>query len=117
MNFLIDENLPPFYKRELLRRLPELTVWQIGEEGAPAFGTLDPVILEWCEANRFVLVTNNRNSMPQHLTDHLAVGKQCPGILVFRPQATAAQLLLDLELIAVAANEAEFYNRIFYLPL
>jgi hypothetical protein len=40
--------------------------------------TLDPEILLWCEAHRFILVTNNRRSMPRHLADHLAMGCQNP---------------------------------------
>jgi hypothetical protein len=68
---LIDENLPPVYQTQLLRRKPELTVWMVGDPGTPPKGTLDPEILLWCEQNQFVLVTNNRRSMPVHLIDHL----------------------------------------------
>ena len=53
--YLIDENLPPVYHTQLLRRKPELTVWMVGDPGTPPKGTLDPEILLWCEQNQFIL--------------------------------------------------------------
>ncbi len=64
INYLMDEHVPPLYRAQLLRREPSLTVWKIGNEGAPTTGSPDPVLLCWCEENDFALVTNNRKSMP-----------------------------------------------------
>nr|WP_293128835.1 DUF5615 family PIN-like protein [Microcoleus sp. bin38.metabat.b11b12b14.051] len=50
----------------------------MGEPEAPSRGTLDPEILKWCEEYNFILVTNNRKSMPVHLTDHLAERRHIP---------------------------------------
>jgi hypothetical protein len=38
MQFLMDENVPPAYREQLLRRLPDLTVWAVGQPGVPAKG-------------------------------------------------------------------------------
>jgi len=62
-------------------------------------------------------VTNNRRSMPVHLADHLAAGHHVPGILVLRPRASRGVLLDDLVLIAIAAGEDEYRDRIVYVPL
>ena len=35
IQYLIDENLPPLYREQLLRRHSDLTVWMIGEPGVP----------------------------------------------------------------------------------
>ena len=67
IQFLIDENLPPSYRDQLLRRKPEQIVRVVGEFNVPAKGTLDPDILLWCEKHSFLLVTDNRRSMPRHL--------------------------------------------------
>jgi hypothetical protein len=40
IQYLIDENLPPLYREQLLRRQPDLTVWMIGEPGVPSKSTL-----------------------------------------------------------------------------
>lgn len=108
IQYLFDENLSPLYREQLLRLQPDLTVWMIGDPGVPPKSTLDPEILIWCEQNEFVLVTNNRTSMPVHLADHLqrrnsdsqAFECHIPGIFVLRPKATIGAILEDLILIA-----------------
>ena len=62
MRLLLDENVDPFYRQELLRREPRLVVWRVGDISAPPDSTLDPDILIWCEQHAFILVTNNRKS-------------------------------------------------------
>ena len=47
--FLIDENISPQYRTQLLNHEPSLTVLVIGDEDAPPKSTPDPEILEWCE--------------------------------------------------------------------
>ncbi|MEH1922927.1 hypothetical protein [Nostoc sp.] len=58
------------YERE-----PEIAIKVVGESGTPPKSTLDPEILCWCEDNNFILVTNNRTSMPVHLAEHIAVNR------------------------------------------
>ncbi len=53
--YLIDENISPQYRTQLLYHEPSLTVLVIGDEGAPAKGTSDPEILVWCEQNLYCL--------------------------------------------------------------
>jgi len=60
IRYLLDENVNPILRSALLRENLNLVVWQVGMLGVPAFGTLDPETLIWCEENEFLLVTNNR---------------------------------------------------------
>ena len=115
--YLLDEHIPPTYCTQLLHHEPSLTVWIIGDEGAPPRGTPDPEILNWCEQNGFILVTNNRKSMPRHLAGHLAEGRNIPGIITVDLNAPMGTILEDLILMAGASGEDEFLNRIVYLPL
>jgi hypothetical protein len=117
IKYLLDENLPPLYQVQLLRLQPDLTVWIVGEPGLPPRGTKDPDILFWCELNNFILVTNNRSSMPVHLSEHLVQGRHIPGIFVIRPRAEIGQILEDLILIGLAAEENEYQDRIVHIPL
>jgi hypothetical protein len=55
--------------------------------------------------------------MPQHLADHLAAGRQIPGILVLRKNAAMGQVIEDLVLIAEAAKDDDYQDVISYLPL
>ncbi len=117
IQYLIDENMPSLYREQLLRHLPNLIVRTVGDSGVPARGTLDPEIIVWCEKNSFLLITKNRRSMPFHLADHLSAGCHLPGILVLRRQADVGQVMADLVLIAEAADDNEYLDRISYVPL
>jgi hypothetical protein len=117
IQYLIDENLPPLYQQQLLRYQPELTVLIVGEPTTPLKGTLDPEILIWCELNNFILVTNNRTSMPIHLAEHLAQNRHIPGIFVLRRKATIGQIINDLIFIAQVNDSEEFQDCITHIPL
>jgi len=71
LKYLMDENVNPVYINQLRRRKPDLIIRAIGEPDTPLKGTLDPEIIIWCEAYNFLLITNNRTSMPVHLVDHI----------------------------------------------
>ncbi len=74
IRYLLDEHMPSALRVQLLRRVPDLVVWMMGDPGAPHYGTLDPDILLWCEANGFLFITSNRKSMPVHFQEHLGPG-------------------------------------------
>ena len=115
--FLIDENISPRYRTQLLYHEPSLTVLVIGDESAPVRGTPDPDILKWCEQNQFNLITNNRESMPQHLSDHLSAGYHVPGIFTINLAVPMGKIIEELLLIAGASDEDEYIDEIKYLPL
>ena len=117
IRYLLDENVDPIYRAELLKREPSLTVWRIGSPGAPPRGTPDPDILRWCEEREFILVTNNRKSMPLHLRDHLTAGRHVPGIFEMNPHMTIGQTIEELWLIWGASHEDEYLDRMAFLPL
>ena len=115
--YLIDENMSPQYRTQLLRHEPSLTVLAVGDEGAPPKSTPDPEILVWCEQNQFSLITNNRESMPQHLSDHIAAGHHVPGIFTINRRVPMGLIIDELILIAGASDENEYMDEIKYLPL
>jgi hypothetical protein len=51
LQYLMDDNIDPFYVKQLWRKNRDLVVWAIGEPNAPEKETLDPEILTWCEIN------------------------------------------------------------------
>lgn len=114
---LLDENLPAWWRGAINRLQPDLAAWRIGDPGAPAIHSADPLILDWCGENGFILLTNNRRSMPQHLAEHVANGRHIPGILVVDPACEIKKLAEDLALVAGASLPGEFQDQIRYLPL
>jgi hypothetical protein len=113
----MDEHVAALYQTELLRREPSILVWSIGTPGAPPKGTLDPDILIWCEEKGFILVTNNRSSLPVHLTDHLEQGRHVPGIFVLNRKMGIGKTLEELHFVWGAGDPAEYVDRISYLPV
>jgi hypothetical protein len=97
--FLLDENLSPDITDELRRLDARIEILRVGNPAVPLLKTLDPDILLWIEANNYILVTGNRKSMPGHITDHFALGKNPPGIVYIRPKTTIGQLVAVLHLI------------------
>ena len=116
LKFLLDENLPPTLAGQLRRHEPRITVLAIGQWGAPPGGTLDPDILHWIEEHDFLLVTNNRHSMPGHLKDHLASNGHIPGILVVPTTRDIGLLVEVLSLVWGASLPDEYRDKITYLP-
>ena len=117
LQYLIDENVNPIYPTQLRRREPNLVIKVVGETNTPPKSTKDPEILCWCEENNFVLVTNNRTSMPVHLVEHAANDRHVPGIFILNPNLSIGANLEELILIAFASEEDEYRDRIVYLPL
>jgi len=71
----------------------------------------------WCDQKQFLLITNNRASMPVHLSDHLAEGEHCPGIFILSPKMSLGGLLDELELIWQATEPADYQDLTWHLPL
>ena len=118
IKYLLDEHIPAEYRTQLLHHEPQLTVWMVGDAGAPPKGTPDTDILRWCEQNDFALVTNNRKSMPNHLAGHLeAGGGHVPGVFIINLDIRMRLVLEQLILIAGASYEDEYLDRIVYVPL
>lgn len=117
LKYLIDENVNPLYPNQIRLREPDILIKVIGEANIPSKGTLDPKILCWCEKNNFVLVTNNRTSMPVHLDDHVAINRHIPGIFILNPNLSIGENIEELILVALASEDNEYQDRIIYLPL
>jgi hypothetical protein len=117
IRFLLDENVDLALRLALLEREPQLVVWRVGDPGAPALGTLDPDILLWLEANRFILVTNNRKTMPVHLADHLRAGRHVPGIFILSAGLSLGATVEDLSLVWFASELEEYEDQVRFMPL
>lgn len=116
LKYLLDENVDPLFCLQMSQQESDVVVWMVGDPGAPRRGTLDPEILIWCEEQEFVLVTNNRHSMPIHLADHLAMNRHVPGIFILNPKMTIGETIDELILIAGASLPNEFGDLITFLP-
>jgi hypothetical protein len=114
--FLIDENLSPGIASGVLERNPATDILYIGGLDAPSRGTLDPDVLDFCEQERRVLVTNNRKSMPRHLAALQAMGRHHWGIFEVRDENAVGEIIEELLLIHGATDASEHIDRVRWIP-
>ncbi|MEM7128525.1 MAG: DUF5615 family PIN-like protein [Chloroflexota bacterium] len=117
IQYLLDENLNPRMRNAMMLAAPQITVLRVGDADVPSLGTKDPEILVWCEEHNFILVTDNRTSMPVHLADHIAEGKHCPSIFVLPPDYSIGEIVDELILIYEASLSTEYQDQIRFLPI
>ncbi|HLC16444.1 MAG TPA: hypothetical protein VJL89_09490 [Thermodesulfovibrionia bacterium] len=95
-----------------MQREPTLVVWKIGDPGVPPKGTSDPEILQWREEQGFLLITNNRKSMPDYLAAHIEAGQHIPGIIELNPKMSIGETIDELILIWGASTPNEYQDMI-----
>lgn len=114
--FLVDENITPALADQLRRLQPEMEVMKIGDKVTPPKGATDPEILKWLESEGFSLITENRKSMPRHLTNHLRKGYHVPGIFTIRPKALMREVIDDILLIWELGEPEDYTDQIVHIP-
>lgn len=114
--FLLDEHVNRAIQRQLRRLEPQIEVLVVGDPEAPPKGILDPELLVWLEANGYILVSENRSTIPVHLAEHYAAGRHIPGILWIRPSASLGGITEELYLIWFASTAEEYQDRTLFIP-
>lgn len=95
---------------------PDLDVTCVGDPDDLRLGSKDPDILRWAEEHGRVLVSADRDTMIQHVADHLAVGRHSPGLFVVRPSAFLPDLIDVLLVVAFASEPDEWRDRFVWIP-
>ncbi len=98
----------------LRRREPAVDAWSARD--GDAIGKPDPEVLSNAADAGRVLLTHDRRTMPGHFAALLRV-RSSPGVLVVAQDLDIGAATEDLLLIWSATDEAEWVNRLDYLPL
>lgn len=115
--FLLDEHVNRAIQRQLRRLDSRIDALAINDPGAPPAGTPDPDLLLWLEENGYILVTENRSTIPIHLADHYTAGRHVPGVFWIRPGARLGAVIEELYLIWYTSIADEFRDRTLFIPL
>lgn len=91
-------------------------VLRVGDPADLPLGTDDQALLAWPEREERILVTQDRDTMANHLADHLASGHRSPGIFMIRPHSTLPQIVTFLCDAAYASEPVDWENRIAFIP-
>jgi hypothetical protein len=114
---LLDEHYHGWWPQAILRICPTIDLRVINGMNAPPSGTKDQRLLEWIEAHDFVIVTEDRKTMPGHLKDHLNAGHHLEGIFILDKRVNVQVVAYDLALIVHASFDGEFRDQMVDLPL
>ena len=118
--FLLDENLPGRLFRAIQRHNlgggDPIDAVRVGSSSDLPLGSDDPTILRWAESEDRIVVSEDKNTMPGHLGEHLAAGHHSPGVFLIRPGASVPTIVEFLVLVAYASEPHEWRDRIEYIP-
>ena len=115
LRLLSDENFRGEILRGLRRRLPDVDVVRVQDVGLA--GAEDPAILAWAATEGRVLLTHDRNTIPEFAYDRIRHGLPMPGVFVVDDDLPAGQAIADLLLAVQCGEPAEWNGLITYFPL
>ncbi len=75
-----DENLDGDVVRGLLRRVPELDIVRV--QDAELVGSPDPTILAWAADENRILLTHDRDTMPNFVYERVIASEPTPGVFL-----------------------------------
>lgn len=114
--FLVDECLPSSLVRGLHRRLPGVSVFQVGNAPAPPKGSSDADLLLFCEYERRILISADRATLPDFVRRHLEAGRHTNGVLLIGPNVSLGLILEELSLVYEASEDVDWDDVLYYLP-
>ena len=112
--FQADADLNHAIVRAIRRREPATSFTSAADanlEGIP-----DSEVLEMAAAQERILITHDRQTMPEHFRERLAQGKSSPGVLIVSQFEPLGPVVETIVLIWAASNSEESRNQIRYLP-
>ncbi len=116
IKYLLDENLSPRLKIAVLRLNPTIDILRIGDPNTPPLGTLDPDVLKYLGLSKRLLITDNRTSMPDHLTEYWQQNEKMWGLFWIRPTTTIGKLAEELIIIWETSEAEEWINVLDWIP-
>jgi len=115
LKILIDQDFDHDILRALIRRLPKLDFVTALNAGLSELEDQD--LLLWASANKRVLLTHDRKTMPKHFVILYEQGKPLQGVFVVPRRLPIGQAIDELEIMITCSTIQEWQNNIKILPL
>ncbi len=110
-----DENFDGDILRGLFRRLPELDMVRVQDVGLAE--TPDPPILEWAAREQRVLLTHDRDTVPNFAYDRVRAGQPMPGVFLISALTPKGQTIEELFLALHCLSPDDCKDQVTYFPL
>jgi hypothetical protein len=114
LRILADEHIDGDVGSGLLRRGADVEyerVQDFGLTGAP-----DPLILEWAAANRFIVLTHDRKTMPTFVLERIRGNLEMPGAFIVPKLMPIGALINELSNLAECSEMSDWNGQLVYLP-
>jgi hypothetical protein len=110
LRYLLDEHLRGPLWRAIQQHnagsVYPIDTFRVGDPADLPLGSLDPDNLLWAERNGYVLVSNDKGTMPGHLARHLQAGHRSPGVYLLPRNAKIPQVVDYLVISAYTTDPA-----------
>ncbi len=110
-----DENFDGDILRGLIRRLPEVDVARVQDARLEA--TPDPIILAWAAGEERILLTHDRDTIPNFAYERVRAGQPMPGVFLISDLMPKGQAIEELFLALHCLSAEECRNQVMYFPL
>lgn len=116
LRLVSDEDVMGSLYRALRHRQPDLDIVRVQDVGlrtAP-----DPDILAWAARAGRIVLTRDRETMPDFEWARVSAGFPMPGVFVIRdPDLPTGKLTEEILIVALCSSQEEWIDRVIYLPL
>jgi predicted nuclease of predicted toxin-antitoxin system len=110
-----DENFHGDILRGLFRRCPDLDVVRIQDVGLSA--APDPDVLAWAAAEDRIILTHDRDTMPNFAFDRVRAGQPMPGVFLVNDQMPIGPAIDEILLAVECLAPEECKDSVTFFPL
>ena len=115
LRLVSDENFNADILRGLYRRRPDLDVVRVQDVGLSA--TPDPDVLAWAAAEDRILLTHDRDTMPNFAYDRVRAEQLMPGVFLVSDLMPIGQAIDEILLAVDCLTPEECKDSVRFFPL
>jgi predicted nuclease of predicted toxin-antitoxin system len=115
MKILFDEHLDRDILNGLIRKSVSTEI--VLAVDMDLQGKSDPELLEWAAAHGYILLTKDKATMSNFAYNRMQEGLKMPGVILITRALSIGAIIENLILLIECANEEEFENRIYPIPV
>ncbi len=115
LKLVSDENFDGDILRGLYRRRPDLDVVRVQDVGLSA--TPDPDVLAWAAVEGRMLLTHDRDTVPNFAYDRVRAGQTMPGVFLVSDRMPAGQAIDEILLAVGCLTPEECKDFVRFFPL
>jgi hypothetical protein len=99
----------------LLSRRPALDIIHVRDVGLRT--AKDPAILAWAAEQRRILLTHDRQTMPDHAYERVRASLLMPGVFVVDKSGNSGTIIDELLMADEITEPADWTNQVEFFPL